>query len=380
MESLNSTSEEFLKYPEKDKYNWNIITNYKKVDENKDDENEDDENENEEIEDEENKEIKKLVYFGENKKDKNEIICVKQINLNYFQYNKILKEIYFLLLLKNHKYFVKLVNIILSEDKQNLCLVFNGNEIALSWLIGSDMNYLNNPRIIKKIIYQISFGLYFLHCKRIIHNDIKPSNILINNNCSIEICDFSSTTYNNELSDEYTLYYASPEFLIDKKRDEKSDMWSLGIIIIELFLKKNLIFKNDNTNNKGNEIEIQLKFLLQRFGINSNDILEDKTKLNNLIKKDEVKHVILDQNEIEKINDEIALDLINNLLVLNPNKRFTAKQVLQSNYLKEFKEKDSLNLEKIKNPFDYSILLDSINKEKFYQILDNLKNKLMKNK
>ena len=380
MESQNSTSEEFLKYPEKDKYNWNIITNFKKVDENKDDENEDDENENEEIEDEENKEIKKLVYFGENKKDKNEIIFVKQINLNYFQYNKILKEIYFLLLLKNHKYFVKLVNIILSEDKQNLCLVFNGNEIALSWVIGSDMNYLNNPRIIKKIIYQISFGLYFLHSKGIIHNDIKPSNILINNNCSIEICDFSSTTYNNELSDEYTLYYASPEFLIDKKRDEKSDMWSLGIIIIELFLKKNLIFKNDNTNNKGNEIEMQLKFLLQRFGINSNDILEDKTKLNNLIKKDEVKHIILDQNEIEKINDEIALDLINNLLVLNPNKRFTAKQALQSNYLQEFKEKDSLNLEKIKNPFDYSILLDSINKENFYQILDNLKNKLMKNK
>ena len=141
-----------------------------------------------------------------------------------------------------------------------------------------------------------------------------------------------------------------------------------------------MIFKNDNTNNKGNEIEMQLKFLLQRFGINSNDILEDKTKLNNLIKKDEVKHIILDQNEIEKINDEIALDLINNLLVLNPNKRFTAKQALQSNYLQEFKEKDSLNLEKIKNPFDYSILLDSINKENFYQILDNLKNKLMKNK
>ena len=157
-------------------------------------------------------------------------------------------------------------------------------------------------------------------------------------------------------------------------------MWSLGIIIIELFLKKNLIFKNDNTNNKGNEIEMQLKFLLQRFRINSNDIFEDKTKLNNLIKKDEVKHIILDQNEIEKINDEIALDLINNLLVLNPNKRFTAKQALQSNYLQEFKEKDSLNLEKIKNPFDYSILLDSINKENFYQILDNLKNKLMKNK
>ena len=369
MESLNSAIEEFLKYPEKNKYYWNIISNYKKVDENKneEDENEDNENEDEEIEDEENKEIKKLVYFGENKKDKNEIIFVKQINLNYFQYNKILKEIYFLLLLKNHKYFVKLINILISEDKQYLCLVFNGNKIALSWLIGSDTDYLNNPRIIKKIIYQISFGLYFLHSKGIIHNDIKPSNILINNNCSIEICDFSSTTYNNELSDEYTLYYASPEFLINKKRDEKSDMWSFGIIIIELFLKKNLIFKKGNTNNKGNEIKMQIEFLLERFGIKSNI-------LDNLIKKDEVKHIILQQNEIEKINDKNALYLIHNLLVLNPNKRFTARQVLQSKYLQEFKEKDSLILDEVKNPLDsldYKSLSDSINKENFYEILND---------
>ena len=237
----------------------------------------------------------------------------------------------------------------------------------MSWLIGSDTDYLNNPRIIKKIIYQISFGLYFLHSKGIIHNDIKPSNILINNNCSIEICDFSSTTYNNELSDEYTLYYASPEFLINKKRDEKSDMWSFGIIIIELFLKKNLIFKKGNTNNKGNEIKMQIEFLLERFGIKSNI-------LDNLIKKDEVKHIILQQNEIEKINDKNALYLIHNLLVLNPNKRFTARQVLQSKYLQEFKEKDSLILDEVKNPLDsldYKSLSDSINKENFYEILND---------
>ena len=112
---------------------------------------------------------------------------------------------------------------------------------------------------------------------------------------------------------------------------------------------------------------MQIEFLLERFGIKSNI-------LDNLIKKDEVKHIILQQNEIEKINDKNALYLIHNLLVLNPNKRFTARQVLQSKYLQEFKEKDSLILDEVKNPLDsldYKSLSDSINKENFYEILND---------
>ena len=114
-------------------------------------------------------------------------------------------------------------------------------------------------------------------------------------------------------------------------------------------------------------IKMQIEFLLERFGIKSNI-------LDNLIKKDEVKHIILQQNEIEKINDKNALYLIHNLLVLNPNKRFTARQVLQSKYLQEFKEKDSLILDEVKNPLDsldYKSLSDSINKENFYEILND---------
>jgi serine/threonine protein kinase len=43
---------------------------------------------------------------------------------------------------------------------------------------------------IKTIIYNILCGLKYMHSARVIHRDIKPANILINEDCTIKICDF----------------------------------------------------------------------------------------------------------------------------------------------------------------------------------------------
>ena len=43
---------------------------------------------------------------------------------------------------------------------------------------------------VKSIIYDILCGLNYLHKSKIIHRDLKPGNILVNNDCTIQICDF----------------------------------------------------------------------------------------------------------------------------------------------------------------------------------------------
>jgi len=43
---------------------------------------------------------------------------------------------------------------------------------------------------IQTIIYNLLCSLKYLHSARILHRDIKPANILINEDCSIKICDF----------------------------------------------------------------------------------------------------------------------------------------------------------------------------------------------
>ena len=44
----------------------------------------------------------------------------------------------------------------------------------------------------------------------------------------------------------------------------------------------------------------------------------------------------LTEEETKIINNKEAIELIKNLLTLNPNKRYSAKQVLESNYLKSY--------------------------------------------
>ena len=66
----------------------------------------------------------------------------------------------------------------------------------------------------------------------------------------------------------------------------------------------------------------------------------------------------MNKDEIDTINDKDALDLISNLLVLNKNKRYSAEQVIKSDYLKAqlecFTELDLPNFKNIKNILDYN--------------------------
>ena len=75
---------------------------------------------------------------------------------------------------------------------------------------------------------------------KIIHRDLKPENIFMNKNMEIKIGDFGIS---KQLNKEYTLtknklgteYYIAPEIIKEGKYNEKSDIWSLGCIIYELF-------------------------------------------------------------------------------------------------------------------------------------------------
>jgi mitogen-activated protein kinase kinase len=79
--------------------------------------------------------------------------------------------------------------------------------------------------------------LYDVH--RIIHRDIKPSNILCNSQGQIKICDFGvSGQLINSIADTFvgTSTYMSPERIQGAQYTVKSDVWSMGISLIELAL------------------------------------------------------------------------------------------------------------------------------------------------
>ncbi|KAG0175394.1 MAP kinase kinase (MEK) [Apophysomyces sp. BC1034] len=94
--------------------------------------------------------------------------------------------------------------------------------------------------VLKKIAYAIVDGLIYLYDEhRIIHRDLKPSNVLVNSQGQIKLCDFGvSGQLINSVADTFvgTSSYMSPERIMGSPYSVKSDVWSLGITLMELAL------------------------------------------------------------------------------------------------------------------------------------------------
>ena len=100
-------------------------------------------------------------------------------------------------------------------------------------------NEIFTEKEILHYFYEILQGLYYLHKNRVLHRDLKTLNIFLTKNNHIKIGDFgvSKKLINNNIY-AYTFvgtpYYLSPEICQNKPYDEKSDVWSLGVLIYEL--------------------------------------------------------------------------------------------------------------------------------------------------
>ncbi|KZP33355.1 kinase-like protein [Athelia psychrophila] len=94
--------------------------------------------------------------------------------------------------------------------------------------------------------------------RRIIHRDIKPSNILCNSKGQIKICDFGvSGELINSIADTFvgTSTYMGPERIQGAPYTVKSDVWSLGISLIELALGRFPFSESDHDDSDLSDFE-----------------------------------------------------------------------------------------------------------------------------
>lgn len=94
--------------------------------------------------------------------------------------------------------------------------------------------------VLKKLSYAILSGLTYLYSThKIIHRDIKPSNVLMNHKGEFKLCDFGvlrELTNSLAMADTFvgTSTYMSPERIQGLTYGVKSDVWSMGLMLIEL--------------------------------------------------------------------------------------------------------------------------------------------------
>lgn len=185
-----------------------------------------------------------VVYKAEHK-FRGEIVALKSLNLTLTaderSKQRFRNEAKVLSLL-DHPNVVKILDFI--EDGE-------GIHIVTEFVDGLDLSELlykiKKPLPLTFVIYLLEKllpGIDYLHSKDIVHRDIKPGNILLNSKGDVKITDFSIaridgdqklTKTGNKVG---TLLYMSPEQVLGKTPDEKSDVYSLGICLYELLTGK----------------------------------------------------------------------------------------------------------------------------------------------
>jgi len=80
------------------------------------------------------------------------------------------------------------------------------------------------------VAWSVLQGLIFLHQRKVIHGEIKSENILYNKQGQIKLIDGTSTTQ----PDNPSIFHLAPEVLRETTCDASADVWSLGIMCIEL--------------------------------------------------------------------------------------------------------------------------------------------------
>lgn len=154
-------------------------------------------------------------------------------------------------------------------------------------------------KAVRSYTQQLFLALKLLKKAGILHADIKPDNILVNeSNLILKLCDFGSASHisDNEITPYLvSRFYRSPEIILGMTYDYGIDMWSAGCTIFELYTGK-ILFSGKSNNQ-------MLKFFMD---------LKGKIP-NKVVRKGQFKDLHFDANcnflshEIDKITERVCI-------------------------------------------------------------------------
>lgn len=143
------------------------------------------------------------------------------------------------------------------DHRGHLCLAFENLSMNLREVLRKFGNNVGiNLKATKAYAYQIFVALAHMRKCSIIHADLKPDNILVNENRNIlKICDLGTAIDRSDAATAHTeitpylvsRFYRAPEIILGMPYDYGVDMWSIGCTLYELYTGK-ILFTGDSNN------------------------------------------------------------------------------------------------------------------------------------
>uniref|UniRef100_T1JNG2 Protein kinase domain-containing protein n=1 Tax=Strigamia maritima TaxID=126957 RepID=T1JNG2_STRMM len=214
------------------------------------------------------------------------------------------------------------------EQQLVLFLVFEHVDQDLATYLASCPSPGLGPDRIKDLMFQILSGLDFLHSNRIVHRDLKPQNILVTSDGRIKLADFGlARIYDFQMtltSVVVTLWYRSPEVLLQATYATPVDIWSCGCIFAELFRRRSLFDGQSDIH--------QLGKIFSLIGLPP----ENEWPENVSLPWNSFSHC--HGQPVETVIPEICAqgkNLIEKMLIFNPSRRISASEALRHPYFKD---------------------------------------------
>ncbi|KAF8380176.1 hypothetical protein HHK36_027658 [Tetracentron sinense] len=214
-------------------------------------------------------------------------------------------------------------------------------------------------------LYQLLRGLKYVHSANVLHRDLKPSNLLLNANCDLKIGDFglARTTSETDFMTEYvvTRWYRAPELLLNcSEYTAAIDIWSVGCILGEIMIREPLF--------PGKDYVHQLRLITELLGSPDDSSL-------GFLRSDNARRYVRQLPQYPKQQFSVrfpnmspgAVDLLEKMLVFDPNKRITVEEALCHPYMSSLHD---INVEPVcPRPFSFDFEQPSFTEENIKELI-----------
>ena len=107
-----------------------------------------------------------------------------------------------------------------------------------SWVDPTTEHFRGNRHDALRILHDMAGALHYIHSRNLVHNDIKPANILYSRDRGAVLCDMGMATHaTNPATSGGTPYYVPPEFIGLRQRGAAGDVYALGVTMLFVLRK-----------------------------------------------------------------------------------------------------------------------------------------------